>query len=357
MKKRIFLYALPFLALAFTSCKEDEQQKEKPVPEADYDVWVVNEGFNRNNASITAYCTSDGSLSADYFSAKNGRGLGDVANDILIYGSKAYVVVNVSSTVEILSVKTGKSLQQISMIHNGTPRQPRRVCTGNGKVYVCCFDGSVHRIDTATLSIDASGTAGSNPDGICYSNGKIYVSNSGGLNYPNYDSTVSVLDAQTLALEKTLNVRINPTRCLSDSYGHVWVLSPGNYDNIPACIQCIDAQKDTVVRTFEEAEANDFTIGPNALYLLCVHFAKGGGNKAVCKSITTSGLQEAGILFEKSGMQTPYGISMQESNGYIWITDAFNYSSNGDVYAFDETGVQKHKFEAGTCPKRAVFLK
>lgn len=356
MKKNIFLSVLAFLTLAFTSCKKEDPQKPSSG-NADYDAWVINEGaFNRNNASITAYSTSDQSLSADYFAAQNGRGLGDVANDIILYGSKAYVVVNVSSTVEILSAATGKSLQQISMIHQGTPRQPRRVCAYNGKVYVCCFDGSVHRIDTTTLSIDLSGTAGSNPDGICASNGKIYVCNSGGLNYPDYDSTVSILNAQTLALEKTLKVRINPTRCLSDCYGHVWLLSYGNYDNIPACVQCIDTQKDTVSHTFEEADVNDFDMGPNAIYLLCVNERR-GGKTAVCKTITTSSLQEAGTLFKKNGIQSPYGINVQESNGNVWITDALDYSSNGDVYGFDDKGTQKYKFEAGTFPKRMVFLK
>ena len=63
-----------------------------------------------------------------YFRALNHRGLGDTANDMDIYGSKLYVVVNVSSTVEVIDLQSGLSVKQIPMLtDNGSSRQPRAI--------------------------------------------------------------------------------------------------------------------------------------------------------------------------------------------------------------------------------------
>jgi hypothetical protein len=39
--------------------------------------------------------------------------LGDVGNDIKIYGSKVYIVVNVSNKIEVLDAKTAKRIKSI----------------------------------------------------------------------------------------------------------------------------------------------------------------------------------------------------------------------------------------------------
>ena len=77
---------------------------------------------------------------------------------------------------------------------DGIARQPRTFAFHGGKAYVCNFDGTVVRIDTATLAVDGITQAGRNPDGICCAAGKLYVSNSGGLDPQQPDNTVSVID-------------------------------------------------------------------------------------------------------------------------------------------------------------------
>ena len=117
-----------------------------------------------------------------------------------IYGNKIYIVVNVSSTVEVIDFTTGKSIRQIQMLRdNGSSRQPRSIAFDKDKAYVCSFDGTVARIDTTSLEIEAIITAGRNPDDICVQNNKLYVSNSGSLDYsgPGVDNTVSVIDITT----------------------------------------------------------------------------------------------------------------------------------------------------------------
>ena len=50
------------------------------------------------------YSFSNGTQTPDYFKKINKRGL-DTANDMAIYGSKLYVVVNVSSQIEVIDLK------------------------------------------------------------------------------------------------------------------------------------------------------------------------------------------------------------------------------------------------------------
>jgi DNA-binding beta-propeller fold protein YncE len=74
-----------------------------------------------------------------------------------------YVVVNVSSQIEVLDVKSGKSLAQIAMKNEkGIAREPRYVEFHAGKAYVCSFDGTVAKIDTSTLKIEAFVQCGKN---------------------------------------------------------------------------------------------------------------------------------------------------------------------------------------------------
>ena len=129
--KYFFLFPLFFIAC------DDLEDKPSIVPESNGDVfetgtaemYILSEGlFNQNNSSLARYSFNRQRCTNNYFSANNQRGLGDTANDIAIYGNKIYVVVNVSSTVEVIDFPTGKSIRQISMLRdNGSSRQPRAI--------------------------------------------------------------------------------------------------------------------------------------------------------------------------------------------------------------------------------------
>ena len=104
----------------------------------------------------------------NYFRSLNRRGLGDTANDMAIYGEKLYIVVNVSSQIEVIDLQSGLSLKQIPMLtENGSSRQPRFITFHKDKAYVCSYDGTVARIDTTSLTIEGYAKVGRNPDGIC----------------------------------------------------------------------------------------------------------------------------------------------------------------------------------------------
>lgn len=123
-----------------------------PTETGTAELYVLCEGlFNQNNSSLARFSFGNQQMVRDYFKAVNRRGLGDTANDMAIYGSKIYVIVNISSTVEVIDFRTGSSLKQIQMLaENGSSRQPRYIAFHKEKAYVCSYDGTVARIDTTS---------------------------------------------------------------------------------------------------------------------------------------------------------------------------------------------------------------
>lgn len=79
--------------------------------------------------------------------------MGDTGNDLLRYGSKIYVVMNVSSTIEVLDATTGNHLHQLSMVTSTHAKQPRKIVGYGANVFVSCFDGYVDVIDTSGFKV------------------------------------------------------------------------------------------------------------------------------------------------------------------------------------------------------------
>ncbi len=336
------------------SCVKPEEKEDVNY---DFTIWVLNEGlWNMNNSSITAYNSTTQKLCADVFKQENSRCLGDIANDIIIYGSKAYIAVNMSGVIEVVDVFSGKSIRQISLLNDkGENRQPRCLTYYKNKVYGCCFDGSVVRIDTSSLKIDGIVQAGQNPDGMCVTNNKLYVSNSGGLNFPDYGNTVSVFNLTSFTEIKRIRVSTNPTILKADKQGDVYVMCRGNYSDIPSCLQRIDSKNDTLVQTITYNVSN-FDIYDDLLYFYYYDDASKSVNFQVLNNKTET-IINTSFLKDKVSIQTPYGINVNPNDGSVFISDALDYQTTGDVYCFDKNGKLSYQFEGGLCPKKTVFLK
>ena len=349
---KTIILLLSILAVCAFSCEKPEPVEEPqntPVEAVSHGVYVLSEGLmNMNNSTLTFYDFDKGTTT-DAFLAANNRGLGDTGNDLKTYGSKMYCVVNISETVEIMDLKTAKSLKQISL----SGRQPRRIAFDGGYAYVCCFDGAVVKIDTATMEVAATAQAGSNPDGICVANGKLYVANSGGLNYPNYGNTVTVFDLASFSPIKDITVVINPTRMAADSQGDVYVVSNGNYGDVPMTFQRINSQTDEVVQTFDFAVTN-FAISGNFCYLYHYDYSTNEYSVKVMDVLTEQIVKEQ-FITDGTTLTAPYGIAVNPSNGDVYLTDAYQYTTNGDVVCFGADGHKKFSFEAGICPSCIVF--
>lgn len=313
-------------------------------------VYILNEGlFQMNNSTLSYYDFKTSTLTDDIFLERNHRGLGDTGSDLKSYGSKLYCIVNNSNRLEIMKLSDATSIKAIDL----AGKQPRKIAFHRGKAYVSCFDGDILRIDTTTLEVEAATHSGDNPDGLCVCNDKLYVANSGGLNYPNYGNTVSVIDLNSFSVIKTLTVVENPTVMNSYNDQYVYVESRGNYADVPYAFQKIDAQTDQIVKNYN-LEVLNFTIEDHFAYLYSYDYSTASSWIKVM-DLRTDQLVRENFITDGTTIANPYAINVNPLNGDVYIADALDYTVNGDIVCFSKDGKKKFSFSAGLNPCGIVF--
>lgn len=349
MKKSLFVLVL--LAVLFTACKK------KPVTPDDTTIdsnglYILNEGvWEHNNSSISYYNLDNNNCTADIFTAVNNRGLGDTGNDLQRYGSRLYCVVNTSENVQVMDLYTAKVIGTVSLVG----KSPRRICFDGPKAYVSCFDGTVVRFDTASLAVEATVTVGPNPEGVCVTNGKLYVANTGGYNAPNYGTTVSVIDLATFSVVKNISVVENPNRLfLAPNQQDIYLISNGDYSNIRPRLQKISSVTDEMVYAFD-FDITNMTIFGTKAYLYFYDFSTEVYTIKVM-DLSSETIVNEHFISDNTSLNTPYGIAVNPKNGDVYVTDAHNFTVNGDVYCFGQDGKKKFSFEVEVNPSAIVFL-
>lgn len=240
---------------------------------------------------------------------------------------------------------------------NGSSRQPRSIAFDKDKAYVCSFDGTVARIDTTSLEIEAIITAGRNPDDICVQNNKLYVSNSGSLDYsgPGVDNTVSVIDITTFKETKKIEVGPNPGKILPGLEDAVYVVTQGaDIEAGDYHLVRIDSRTDVVTNTYDE-KALSFTIdGPIAYLYTYDYQTKASAIKVF--DLTTGTVIRDNFITDGTIIQTPFSIQTNPFSGNIYITEAYNYTIKGDVLCFNQQGQLQYRLnEIGLNPNTIVF--
>jgi YVTN family beta-propeller protein len=181
-------------------------------------------------------------------------------------------------------------------------------------------------------------------------NNKIYVANSGGLDFPNYDKTVSVINPETNTVIKTITVVVNPNNVTTDGKGNVYVLSIGDYNTIGSNLAVIDDNTD-VIKTQTDFDASAFTIVGGVGYFLS------NEGKVGTYDISTQKVSNADFISDGTAITNPYSINADASTGEVFVTDAKDFKSSGSVYAFDKNGKKGYSFTAGINPGKVALLK
>ncbi len=341
-----FISLFFFLSFFFFACKKQETI-ENPSNEVHLKkgILVLNEGLYSLNNSTLSWVSDDQSLvEDDFFFQKTGRLLGDTGNDLLRYGSKIYVVMNVSSTIEVLDATTGNHLQQLSMVTSTHAKQPRKIVGYGANVFVSCFDGYVDVIDTSGFKVIKRIKVGENPDALHCVGDKLYVSNSGGLNFPNYDSTLSVIHPNLLIETHKIVVGENPGKIVSREDGKsIYVIVRGDYGKRPSRLKGINVSTDEIF--FESTfEVQDIEQLNNDILLYQ------SNRKSIQRFNTTFNQLDNKVLISNLPVQTFYGMKYLKNRKEICVFDANSYTNRGFLHFYTLEGVYKKKYNVGLNP-------
>ena len=353
-------YIIILTAILLVSCNDMYDVPREPMWNDSTEttsLLVLSEGlFNMNNSTLALVDLKSGEIDYDYFTTLNGRGIGDTSNDMKQYGSKIYIPVNISSQLEILDANSCKSLKQIPLFNDeGIARQPRYVTFYQNKAYVSCFDGWVARIDTASLEIDAWAQCGNNPDHLVVCNNKLYVSNSGGLDNPFYDNSVSVVDLDSFKEIRRIKVGVNPGSIAADSEGDVYVITRGDYDDEDYTLHKIDSEIDTVVESFTSIHPLKMIIHNDLAYMYSYNYKSGEQWIKVFDCLTDQVVNE-NFITDGTKIQTPFSLTINPKNDDLYITEAYNYVLWGDVLCFNRNGQLKFRLnEIGLNPNSVII--
>ena len=295
--------------------------------------------------------------------------LGDVGNDIQIYGNKLYAVINCSHKVEVMDVRTCKRIGQVDIPNC------RYIRFAKGKAYVSAYVGPVaidpnaqlgvvYEVDTASLAVTRKVTVGYQPDELEVLGEYLYVANSGGYRAPDYDSTVSVVEIYGMKQIQKIPVGINLHRIRKDRYGKLWVTSRGDYNTIPSRLYVLDRKdknsKEMVVKDTLDIPCSEMYIQGDSLYFYSVEW-----NKQTERNTVTYGIIDVrtGQLvtdhFITDGTEQdiviPYGICVHPTTGDVYVTDAKNYVSSGVLHCYDRHGKKKWSVRTGDIPAHMAF--
>ncbi len=340
------------IVLVASSCKKSDPTIKDNVPLHD-GMMVLCEGlYQQNNSTLSFVNFNTNQALNDFFLATSKRALGDTGNDMKRYGGKVYAIMNGSSTVEVISGVTGITIKQISMMNNGVAKQPRSVAFYEDKILVSCYDGFVDVIDTTTYEIEQRIQVGANPEGLAVSNDKLYVANSGGLNYPNLDSTVSVVNLSTFTEETKITVGLNPSAVEVDDQGDVYVITRGDFASVPSRLNKINPTTLAVTHfTFDASSV----VRMNGNFLIGYADFATGDNQVAVFNPTTDAITNSALL-DLSGVQTLYGLAYHPIRDRIYVVDAMDFVTTGYVFEFDpSSGVQTQSYHVGLNPSKIVF--
>ncbi|WP_223608881.1 YncE family protein [Chryseobacterium sp. OSA05B] len=372
---------LNFCLLAFTlfflfSCRTDDNivpSETKEVSNGEdtpiKGFYLLNEGnMGSNKCTLDYFDYATGTYRKNIYGETNPsvvKELGDVGNHIMIYGSKMYVVVNVSNKIEVLEAKTAKRIKTIQL------QNCRYLAFKGNKVYASSYAGPVDlnpnsppgkvvEIDTTSLNIERQVVVGYQPEEIEIMGDQLFVANSGGYMFPNYDKTVSVIDLNSFTQIKKIDVAINLHRIKKDNYGDLYVSSRGDYYNIPSSLFLVDAATGTVKKDFHVA-VSGMTIVNDKLYYYGNEFNY--NTHTYVKTFGIIDVKTEQVISNKiidqqyvDEIKAPYGIAVNPYTEDIYLTDAKNYVTTGYVYCFDKSGKFKWKTEGGNIPAHFAFL-
>ncbi len=386
--KKFFFLPLAMLAMTLVSCSSDDdnlptggtQTGGGTASEEIYGMYILNEGlWGANNATIDFLNLSVPPFvyATNVYNNKNvaaALGLGDVGNDMKIYGSKLYIVVNGSNKLVIADARTCEKLAKVDIpnCHN--------LAFSDGYAYVSSYvgssmesdnasPGSVYKIDTLTMKSVGRVDVGLQPEELAVSGRMLYVANSGGYNAPNYDRTVSVIDLIPFTVSATLDVDINLHRLKADNNGRLWVTSRGNYADISGKLYCIDTRtssKPTAKKILDKAPSNMCIVG-DSLYYYASEFNYTTNSNTNSYGIINVETQQqvATTLFkspaDEANITTPYGIIVNpiadDKGGHdFYITDAIDYMSSGKLHHFNADGSYDCSYTTGIMPNNGALL-
>lgn len=376
------------ICLSMSACRndvmvvpmEDINTGGKVVKSEIVGMYLLNEGNMGSNKSTLDYLDLSGNEPTvhylrNIYSERNPNTvmmLGDVGNDIQIYGSRLWLVINCSNKVEVAQSSNAVRIGKVDIPNCRYVTFSDRyayVSSYVGAVYSTSTSplGSVYKVDTLSLAKVDSCSVGYQPEEMAIIGDKLYVANSGGyqgMTGQGYESTLSVIDLDRMQETEKIVVAPNLHRVRKDKYDQLWVTSRGNYMESESKIYWLGKGADGKMQVVGHLDqpVSDLCIVGDSLYFYGSQY-----NEVTMKNTITYGIinvrthkivsTSLSDSQEIQKIRMPYGIIVNPIHRDFYLMDAKNYVSSGELLHFLPDGTFDWKVKTGDIPAHAVFLK
>lgn len=350
--KNLKFWAMALVAtLCLASCQKDDETNEIIDPVSENIIVMNNGNWGDNDASITGCNFQTGTVAPGLFLAANGQHLGDLGQDMVRMGDNIYIAVNGSKVIFVTDMAM-KIKTRITASTDAGTLSPRSFCATGKKIYVTYYEGFLGEIDPTTYTVRLT-PVGNSPEGVAAVGGKIYVANSGGALYPDFEKTISVVDAASFKETQRIEVGLNPQSIVPSADGRwLYVNSFGNYNDVPAKLQRVSVASGDVY-DLDYTDVKAICGGSeNVLYVVTGSYNEawqvtGTVNIHDMNTDTKRGTLAADIT-------NFYSISYSDNLIFVGTSD---YQTNGDVYLYGEDGQFIRKFDSqGLNPIKGLRL-
>lgn len=385
-KYNILIWILGYwlLAIGLLSCRGDDitfpaeyevlpmepRELSSFAPNEPIGMYLLNEGnMGSNKATIDYLDFCNGCYIRNIYGERNPnviKELGDVGNDIQIYGNRLYAVINCSHKVEVMDARTCRRIGQVDIPNC------RYICFHAGKAYVSSYVGpisidpnaqlgAVFELDTATLEITRKVTVGYQPEELVVHDEHIYVVNSGGYRGPDYDSTMSVISLKDFRQVQKIPVCLNPHRLRKDQYNRLWITSRGDHKEVQPQLICFSPATNSQLSIANAPAASEMVIVGDSMYYYGSHWNEQTMSNTITYGVLNiqypiSNIRPLITDGTEKNIKIPYGIQVNPYNGDIYVTDAKNYVSSGQLHCYSREGKRKWSVRTGDIPAHMCFV-
>lgn len=344
-----FALAICFLFF-FIRCEKEVGPVSENVNSSfpfEHGVAVLNEGaFQWNNASITLRDQS-GTLAQGVFEAINDRSLGDVLHSFEQYDGSYFLVVNNSGKIEEVDQHTFTSIKTFSGLKS--PRYMEIIDEHRALVTNFVLEGedTPNEIDLVDIR-SGQKLSQINVRNWCEqliaSGNRVFVANTG-------SDKLLIIDKNSLAIELEIPTPPQPMEMVIDRNGMLWVLCIGRFEKHGAALCRFDPfqLRFTKILTFQNPDAypSGLCIGENGEYL---YFIETGVVK-----MHISDLKIPVDRMVDTRKINAYGLGVETGTGNIYVGDAGDFNSDGQVLVHNKDGDFLHKFKTGVIPGNFIF--
>ncbi len=355
------IYSLLFCAaalLGFVACDNtDNNGGDGPGVS---NLYVLNGGsYGSNNASLASYDIDDATITDDLFVLQNGQGLGDTAQDMIVFEDKIFITVYGSGIIFVTDME-GTIIKEIQ---DDTYYSPRCLATDGESVYVSYYDGGVAKINPDTYAVTKS-SANINPEQIAVANGNLYVTISQGYGNYNACNTIDVYDTSSMTYSKSIEVILNPTQIAADSKGNLYVISMGNYGYgnpaIYATLQKVDGTTGVMsvvdITDIEDATPTIMAMGKDDVLYVVEGVSNASTDWKMVGNVyaydTTTG-NVSTLITDGTTISNMYSLSAGTNTGEVYVGTS-DYTNTGDIYVINADGTLQTTFGVGLNPMKVI---